>query len=384
MIAMDHTEDESLLIEAVNRFARQELAPVMTKHLAEHAYPESLVRAFGELGYMGTAYESEYGGGGLGTRGAVLVAEALARVEPSFAAIFLCHSAPCTLISRYGSPAQKRDWLQPSNAGRMVASFGVTESHGGSDVANIRTTAKREGDYFVLNGMKLFSTNAGTPNHGFSTVVAVTDPDQKSKGLSSFIVPVGTPGFTVGRRAKKIGWRFADSVELYFDNVRIPAHYLVGEQGDGLKQILTVLSMGRILVAATALGLARRAMDLVKAYGRERRVFGQSILAHQGLAFPLADILTKIHATALMVRHAACLIDANRPFRNETSMAKLFASELAVAAALKAIQVHGAYGVFEDYPVSGLLGEAKVLEIVEGTSEIQRMVIARELLEEAG
>jgi butyryl-CoA dehydrogenase len=213
-------------------------------------------------------------------------------------------------------------------------------------------------------------------------VVAVTDPDKKSKGLSSFIVPVGTPGFTIGKRARKIGWRFADSVELYFDNVRIPADHLVGQQGDGLKQILTVLSVGRVLVAATGLGLARRAIDLTKRYGKDRRMFGKSILEHQGLSFPLADILTKIHATELMVRNAACLIDADRPFRNETSMAKLFASELAVEAALKAIQAHGAYGVFEEYPVSGLLGEAKVLEIAEGTSEIQRMVIARELLDD--
>lgn len=377
---LELTEDETLLRDAVARFAAERLEPAMPSHLARHEFPAELVRECGELGYFGAAYDSEYGGADLGTRGAAIVAETLARTEPAFAAIFLCSSAPASLVARFGSDDLKREWLAPLCEGRMVASFGVTEPHGGSDVANIRTRAVRDGDDWVLNGNKIFSTNGGTPLHGFSTVVAVTDPDRGAKGLSSFVVPVGTPGFTVGKAAGKIGWRFADSVELYFEDVRIPDRFRVGERGDGLKQILSVLSIGRILVGATGLGLARRAMDLAKAYGRERQLFGKSILEHQGLSFPLADILTRIHACELMVRNAACLVDAGRPFRNETSMAKLFASELAVEAALKAIQVHGAYGVFDDYPVSGLLGEAKVLEIVEGTSEIQRLVISRELL----
>jgi len=353
----------------------------MPRHLSDHEFPTELVKAFGQMGFMGTSYDPEYGGGGLGTRGAALVAELLARVEPSFAAIFLCNSAPASLVARYGNDTQKRQWLQAINEGKMIASFGVTEPQGGSDVAGVKTTAVLQGSEYVINGQKMFSTNAGTPVHGFSTVVAVTDPDAGAKRLSSFIVPVGTPGFSVGKPAKKIGWRFADSVELFFDNVRIPKEYLIGQRGDGLKQVLTVLSVGRILVGATGLGLARRAIDLAKSFGRDRKVLGKPILEHQGLSFPLADILTKIHAAELMVRNSATLVDEGRPFRNETGMTKLFASELAVEAALKAIQVHGAYGVFEEYPVSGLLGEAKVLEIVEGTSEIQRLVIARELLD---
>lgn len=378
---LNHSEDEAMLAEAIRRFCETRLAPAMPDHLARHAFPADLVREFGELGYLGAAYDADYGGAGLGTRGAAIVAEILARTEPAFAAIFLCNSAPLSLIARYGSPEQKAEWLAPVCQGRMIASFGVTEPHGGSDVANIKTRAVRAGDDWVLNGMKLFSTNAGTPLHGFSTVVAVTDPDKGAKGLSTFVVPVGTEGFSVGKAAHKIGWRFADSVELYFKDVRIPDRYRIGAEGDGLRQVLSVLSVGRILVAATGLGLARRAIDLAKAYGRERKLFGASILTHQGLSFPLADILTKIHAAELMVRHSANLVDTGQPFRNETSKTKLFASELAVEAALKAIQVHGAYGVYDEYPVSGLLGEAKVLEIVEGTSEIQRMVIARELLD---
>lgn len=378
---IDFNDDERMLTEAVRRFAQQQLAPAMPRHLSDHEFPTELVKAFGQMGFMGTSYDPEYGGGGLGTRGAALVAELLARVEPSFAAIFLCNSAPASLVARYGNDTQKRQWLQAINEGKMIASFGVTEPQGGSDVSGVKTTAVLQGSEYVINGQKMFSTNAGTPLHGFSTVVAVTDPDAGAKRLSSFIVPVGTPGFSVGKPAKKIGWRFADSVELFFDNVRIPKEYLIGQRGDGLKQVLTVLSVGRILVGATGLGLARRAIDLAKSFGRDRKVLGKPILEHQGLSFPLADILTKIHAAELMVRNSATLVDEGRPFRNETGMTKLFASELAVEAALKAIQVHGAYGVFEEYPVSGLLGEAKVLEIVEGTSEIQRLVIARELLD---
>lgn len=377
---LDHTEDEAMLVDAVERFCREQLADALPAHSREHRFPTELVRAFGELGYLGTAYDPAYGGAGLGTRGAALVAEILARTEPSFAAVFLCNSAPASLIVRFGSDEQKREFLEPVCAGRMIGSFGVTEPHGGSDVASIRTKALRDGDDWILSGAKIFSTNAGTPLHGFSTVVAVTDPDKGPKGLTSFVVPVGTPGFSVGRPAAKIGWRFADSVELYFDDVRIPDRSRIGDPGDGLKQVLSVLSIGRVLVAATGLGLARRAIDLSIAHGRDRRLFGKSILEHQGLAFPLADVLTGIHAAELMVRHSAMLVDSGRPFRNETSKTKLFASQLAVDAALKAVQVHGALGVFEDCPAASLIGEAKVLEIVEGTSEIQRMVIARELL----
>lgn len=377
---LDLDETEALLAETVGAFAERTLAPRVKPYLDAHAFPTPLVSAFGDLGLFGTAYDPAFSGSGLGARGAAIVAEILARTEPSFAAIFLCHSAPASVLDRYGSDEIKQEWLVPANEGRALGSFGVTEPHGGSDVANIRTRAVQDGDDFIIDGSKVFSTNAGTPLHRFSTVIAVTDPGRGSKALSTFLVPAGTPGFTIGKPGRKIGWRFADSVELHFDSVRIPSRYMIGERGTGLKQILTVLSIGRILVAATGLGLARRAIDLVKAYGKERKLFGASILEHQGLAFPLADILTRIHAAELMVRNAAVLADSGRPFRNETSMAKLFASELAVSAALQAIQVHGGYGVFEEYAVAGLLGEAKVLEIVEGTSEIQRMVIARELL----
>jgi len=375
---MELSNDERMLKDSVDSFCQRALRERIRPYVERHEFPTDLFREFLALGLMGTAYSSDFGGGDLGTRGAAIVSEVLARVEPGFAAIYLCNSAPMTVLARYGSDELKGEWLTRLCQGEMVASFGVTEPGGGSDVASIKTRAVQDGDHFVINGAKVFSTNAGTPLHGVSTVIAVTDPDLGSKGLSTFVVPVGTPGFSVGKASRKIGWRIADSVELYFDNCRIPKSHMIGNRGDGLKQILTTLSIGRILVAAASLGLARKCIDLAKDYGQARKVGGKPIFTNQGLTFPLAHVLTKIHASELMLRNAACLSDSGLPFRTETSMVKLFASELAGEAAEIALQVHGGYGVFDEYEISGLMGEAKVLQIVEGTSEIQRLIIARE------
>jgi butyryl-CoA dehydrogenase len=376
---MDYTDEEKLLRDSVASFADKVLRERVVPFVEKHAFPTDLVREFAALGFMGTAYDPAFEGAGLGTSGGAIVAETLARVEPGFAAIYLCNSAPMTVLARYGSDELKREWLAKLCRGETLSSFGVTEPSGGSDVANIRMRAVEDGDDFILTGSKVFSTNAGTPLHGMSTIIAVTDLDKGPRGLSTFLVPAGTPGFSVGRPARKIGWRIADSVELFLDNCRVPKRFMIGQRGDGLRQILTTLSIGRILVAATALGLARKALDLARVYGSSRTVGGKPIFSNQGLTFPLADILTKIHAAELMVRNAAMLADAERPFRTETSMVKLFASELASEAAEAAVQVHGGYGIFEDSEVSGLIGEARVLRLVEGTSEVQRLIIAREL-----
>lgn len=376
---LDLNDDETLLKTGIEQFTSGSLQPKIKPFVDRHEFPTQLVKEFMELGFMGTAYDPDFGGGGMGTRGAAMVAELLARVEPGFAAIYLCNSAPMSVIARYGSDEVKRKWLTPLCTGEYIASFGVTEPGGGSDVASTKMRAVEDGDSYILSGSKIFSTNAGTPLHGLSTFIAVTDPDKGSKGLSTFVVPVGTPGFKVGKAGHKVGWRIADFVELYLDECRIPKANMVGNRGDGLKQILTTLSLGRILVGATGLGLARKAIDLAKAYGANRKVGGVPIFNHQGLTFPLADALTKIHASELMIRNAACLADAGRPFRLETSMAKLFATEMAGEAADIAFQVHGGYGAFQEFEVSGLPGEARVLRLLEGTSEIQRLIIGREL-----
>ena len=375
------TEDETSLLAATDRFIEREMKPSIGTYVREHQFPTPIVKAFAKGGFMGVAYDPAFDGGGLGARGAALLSARLAEAEPGFAAIFLCNSAPMTVLARFGSDRIKQQWLAPLCRGETLASFGVTEPHGGSDVAQIKTRAREDGNDFVLDGSKVFSTNAGTPLHGVTTVVAVTDPEKGSKGLSTFAVPVGTPGFSIGKPGRKIGWRIAPSCELFFDGCRVPKTAMVGNPGDGLKQILTTLAIGRVLVAATALGLTRKATRLAISYASNRKLFGRGILQNQGLSFPLADILTKCYAAELMIQDAAKLIDGGRPFRSETSMVKLFATELAIEAAALAIQTHGGYGVFEEYEVSGLMGEAKVLTLVEGTSEIQRLVIARDLLE---
>ncbi|MBN8990390.1 MAG: acyl-CoA dehydrogenase family protein [Rhizobiales bacterium] len=375
------TEDETSLLAATDRFIDREMKPVIGNYVREHQFPTPVVKAFAEAGFMGVAYDPAFDGGGLGARGAALLSARLAETEPGFAAIFLCNSAPMTVLARFGSDQIKQEWLGPLCRGEMLASFGVTEPHGGSDVAQIKTRAREDGNDFVLDGSKVFSTNAGTPLHGVTTVVAVTDPDKGAAGLSTFAVPVGTPGFSIGKPGRKIGWRIAPSSELFFDGCRVPKTSMIGNRGDGLKQILTTLAIGRVLVAATALGLTRKATRLAIGYGSGRKLFGHDILQNQGLSFPLADIVTKCYAAELMIHDAAKRIDDGRPFRGETSMVKLFSTEMAVEAASLAIQIHGGYGVFEEYDVSGLLGEAKVLTLVEGTSEIQRLVIARGLSE---
>lgn len=379
MAAID--EDEAAFLSGIDGFIDKELRRAIDPFVHNHEFPTELVRSFAKAGFMGAAYDPDYGGAGLGLRGAALMSEKLAEAEPGFAAIFLCNSAPMTVLAKFGSDAIKRQWLEPLCRGDIVASFGVTEPHGGSDVAQIKTRAREDGDYFVLDGAKIFSTNAGTPLHGVTTVVAVTDPDLGPRGLSTFAVPVGTPGFAIGKPGRKIGWRIAPSCELYFDGCRVPRSAIIGNRGDGLKQILVTLSAGRVLVAAAALGLSRKALNLAIQYGRQRKLFGKSILENQGIAFPLADLETKCYAAELMIRDAAIRVDLEQPSRQQTSMAKLFASELAMEAAIAAIQVHGGYGVFQEYEASGLLGEAKVLSLVEGTSEIQRLVIARNLLQ---
>ncbi len=372
------TEDERAVAEALDRFIAGSLATAIGPYVANHAFPEPIVREFLSLGLIGVAFPEAQGGAGLGVRGGALVVERLAQCDPGFAAIVLCNSASMSVLSRFAAPEQQARWLAPMIRGEILSSFGVSEPQGGSDPASTRTRAEWTGSEWVLNGAKVFSTNAGTSLHGLSLILAQTDPAAGARGLSTFVVPAGTPGFTVAPPRDKIGWRVAPTVELYFDDVRLAADSLVGRRGDGLKQVLVALAAGRILVAACALGLTRKALAAGADYARERILQGRSVLSNQAASFRLADLGARCLSAALLTRHAADLVDAGHPARAETSAAKLLASELAVDAALAAVHLHGAYGVFQEQEVSGLIGEAKVLEIVEGVSEVQRMVMARE------
>jgi butyryl-CoA dehydrogenase len=370
--------DEQLQIQrTVREFAQGQIAPVIGRHLEEDRFPTEIVRGLTGLGVMGLPYPEAYGGSGAGMLAFALALEELARVSPSVAAIVFAHSSPATLIWLNGSEAQKQRWLVPLAHGSVLGAIGLTEPSGGSDTAALQTRAEQADGGWVLNGSKTFITNTGTPLSGVAVVAAATEPDGARDRLSSFIVPADAPGFTAGRKLHKIGWRAADTCELYFEDCRLPADALLGQRGTGQRQMLIAVTYGRICVGAMAVGLAQACFDYARQYARERTAFGRPIAEFQGVSFKLVDLAIQIEAARLLTHRAAALCDAGRPFRAEASMAKLFGSEMAFEAARQAIQVHGAYGISREHPVSWLLGEAKVLEVVEGTSEIQRLLLAR-------
>jgi butyryl-CoA dehydrogenase len=304
----------------------------------------------------------------------VLALEEIARIDVSVAAIVFAHSSPATFLSVYGSEAQRARWLQPLATGRLLGAIGLTEPSGGSDAGAVRATAAPVpgGGGWLLNGSKTFITNTGTSMPGMAVIVA-----RSPAGLSSFVVPDETPGYRVGRPLHKIGWRAATTCEVFLEDCCVPSDHLIGEPGDGLRQALTAITYGRVCVGAIATGLARGAWDQAVEYGKSRRTFGRPVIDRQAISFGLADLAARIEAARLLTWRAAALADGGSSFRAEASMAKLFATEVGLRAAELAIQVHGAYGVSREYPVAKTLGDAKVLEIIEGTSEIQKLLLAR-------
>ena len=368
------TAEQQLLRRTMRDFADREIAPRIAAYVEADAFPEPIVRGLADLGAFGLPFREEDGGSGAGMMGFVLALEEIARVDVSVAAILFAHSSPATILAHFGSEEQRARWLVPLAQGRLLGAIGLTEPSGGSDAAAVRTTATAtpHGDGWLLNGSKTFITNTGTTMPGVAVIVART-----GAGLSAFAVPDGTPGYRVGRPLHKIGWRAATTCEVFLEDCRVPADHLVGRPGDGLRQALTSITYGRVCVGAIATGLAQGAWDLAVAYGKSRQTFGRPVTDHQAISFRLADLATRIDAARLLTARAAALADQGSAFRAEASMAKLFATETALQAAEVAIQVHGAYGVSREYPVAKMLGDAKVLEIVEGTSEIQRFLLAR-------
>jgi butyryl-CoA dehydrogenase len=309
------------------------------------------------------------------------VLEELARVDCAVANSLMANSTVASLINNFGTPAQKEQYLRPILDGRQIGAIGLTEPNAGSDAAAIQTRAAEAGNQWVINGSKIFISNSGTDVTGPVVIAAITGkkPDGRSE-ISNFILPHGTPGFTYGRKLKKIGWRASSTWGLFFENCKLPRENLLGERGAGLRQTLATINTGRILIGAMGLGILQGSLDRSTAYVKERKAFGKSLASFQALQFKLADMATHAHAARLMLYHAAELKDQGKPFDQEASMAKLFATERAMEAAHQAIQIHGGYGIMSEYPVSRAFGDAKVLEIVEGTSEIQRMIISRRLL----
>jgi alkylation response protein AidB-like acyl-CoA dehydrogenase len=375
-VNFDLNEEHELVRETVRKFAEQRVAPVAEELDRESRFPYELVGELAELGLMGMTIPEEYGGGGADTVAYAIAVEELTRVDSSVAITVAAHHSLGTLpIYYFGSEEQRRDWLPDLASGKKLAAFGLTEAGAGSDAGATRTTAELRDGEWIVNGSKIFITNAGTDITGCVTITARTGDDE----ISNIVVPNGTPGYEISAPMKKLGWRASDTRELSFENVAVPEGNLLGPRGRGFHQFLEILDGGRISVAAMGVGLAQGAYDLAYAYAKEREQFGKPIARFQAVQFALADMATEIEAGRQLVYKAAWLKDQERPFALEAAMAKLYTGLLSNRAANSALQIHGGYGFMEESAISRLFRDQKILEIGEGTNEVQRMVIARQL-----
>jgi alkylation response protein AidB-like acyl-CoA dehydrogenase len=363
----------------VRDFAERRIVPIAEELERKGEFPMEIIREAAALGLLGVPYPEEVGGTGLDSLAYAITVEELSRASGSVGIIVSAHtSLGCNPIYLAGTDAQKEKYLRPMASGEVIGAYGLTEPGAGSDSRGTKTRAHREGDEWVINGSKRFITNAGVA--GTYIVTAVTDREQDSGKISAFIVEADTPGFSIGRMEEKMGLHASNTGELIFTDCRIPAENLLGEEGEGDKLFLKTLDGGRIGIASMALGLAQAAYEAASAYAKERKQFGRPIGEFQGVAFKIADMATTIDAARLMTYRAAWLKDRGKPYTTEAAMAKLYASEVARDVTNDAVQVHGGYGYVTEYKVERYLRDAKLTEIGEGTSEIQRMVIARNLL----
>jgi alkylation response protein AidB-like acyl-CoA dehydrogenase len=360
-------------------FAEREIAPVIRRFDEAHEFPHEILGRLGRTGLLGALVDDEYGGAGLDYVSYALAVEELNRVDGSVGITMWAHNSLGTNhIALFGSAEQKRAYLPALARGEILAAWGLTEPGSGSDAAAMKSRATRDGDHFVLRGSKAFITNAGVA--GVAVVMAVTDPARGSKGISAFILERGLPGFTAAPPYRKLGLHASNTAELVLDDVRVPAGQLCGELDTGFIQCMQVLEGGRIAMAAMAVGLAQGALDQARRYMKQRTAFGRPLAEFNGLQGMLADIATEVEAARLLTLRAAALKDSGRPARLAASMAKLFASEVAMRAASRSLQIHGGAGYITEFPIERIFRDAKLTEIGEGTSEIQRLVIAREIL----
>ena len=372
----DLSDEHDLLRKTVREFAEERIAPVAEELDREHRFPYEIVSELAELGLMGIPIPEEHGGAGGDTLSYAIAVEELTRVDSSVAITVAAHTSLGTMpILLYGSEDQKAEWLPDLAAGRKLAAFGLTEPGAGSDAGATRTHAELRDGSWVVNGAKIFITNAGTDLSACVTITARTGEDE----ISNLIVPNGTPGYEISAPMRKMGWRASDTRELSFRDCEVPEGNLLGPRGAGFKQFLEILDGGRISVAAMGLGLAQGAYELARSYAEEREQFGKPVARFQAIQFALADMATEIEAARGLVYKAAWLKDQDRPFAQEAAMAKLYTGELSKRVADRALQIHGGYGFMDEYAISRLYRDQKVLEIGEGTNEVQRMVIARHL-----
>ena len=393
------TEQHGAVREMVRQFARDEVAPVAARHDADSTFPWENIRTMGELGLLGIPWSEELGGAGLDLLSYMIVIEELARVDASHGLTVSAHTTLGTSpIVHFGTDAQRQRYVPLLASGRVLGGFGLTEPEAGSDAGGTKTTAVRRNDHWVVNGTKRFITH-GSVGEIF-VVTAVTDPAKGTKGISSFIMTKPTvdlsvaervgvghdaslpamAGFRAGKKEDKLGWRASDTAELVMEDVEVPHENLLGAEGQGFTNFMRTLDAGRIGIASLSLGIAQGAFEEALKYASERKQFGQAIVSFQGVSFQLSDMATELEAGRHLMYHAAWLAQNGHPFSKEAAMAKLFCSELAMRATIKAVQIHGGYGYTKDYPVERMMRDAKICEIGEGTSEIQRLVIARHLV----
>jgi alkylation response protein AidB-like acyl-CoA dehydrogenase len=359
-------------------FAREQLAPGAAARDREHRFPREELSEMGELGLLGMLVPEEYGGSNTGTLAYAAALEEIAAGDGPCSTIMSVHSSvACVPILKFGTEEQKQRFLPKLASGEWIGGFALTEPQAGSEASNLRTRARLDGNHYVLDGAKQFITSG--KNGQMIIVFAVTDPDAGKKGITAFIVPTDTPGYEVVRVEEKLGLHSTDTCQIAFSSMRVPAELRLGAEGEGYRIALANLEGGRIGIGAQAVGMARAAFEAARDYARERTAFGKAIIEHQAVAFRLADMATQIEAARQLVFHAAALRDNGLPCLSEASMAKLFASEMAERVCSDAIQIHGGYGYMADYPVERIYRDVRICQIYEGTSDVQRMVIARNL-----
>ncbi|MES2424995.1 MAG: acyl-CoA dehydrogenase family protein [Pseudomonadota bacterium] len=370
--------DQEAVRDAVRAFAQQELWPNAARWDREHHFPKDAHQGLAALGAYGICVPEEYGGANFDYLTLAVVLEEIAAGDGGTSTAISVTNCPVNaILMRYGTPAQKKQWLTPLAQGEMLGIFCLTEPHVGSDASGLKTTAVKDGDGYVLNGVKQFITS-GKYGHA-AIVIAVTDKGAGKKGMSAFIVPTSAPGYVVARLEDKLGQHSSDTAQINFDNCRIPAENLIGAEGEGYKIALGGLEGGRIGIASQSIGMARSAFDVAVAYAKERTSFGKSIFEHQAVGFRLAECATKIEAARQLTWHAAALRDAGRPCLKEAAMAKLFASEMAEQVCTAALQTLGGYGYVNDFPIERIYRDVRVCQIYEGTSDVQKILIQRAL-----
>jgi alkylation response protein AidB-like acyl-CoA dehydrogenase len=373
------TEEHLAVKEAARDFAQTELLPEVIERDTESRFPYEQVKKMGELGFMGMMVSPEYGGGGMDTISYVLAMEEISKVDASASVVMsVNNSLVCWGLEEFGTEEQKRKYLTKLASGACIGSFALSEPEAGSDATSQSTTAEDKGGYYLLNGTKNWITNGGTSQ--ISLVIAQTHPELKHKGINCLIVEKGWEGFEVGKKEDKLGIRGSDTHSLMFNDVKVPKDNRLGDDGFGFRFAMNTLNGGRIGIAAQALGIAAGAYELALKYSKERKTFGKPISEHQAISFKLAEMATKIEAARLLVYKAARLKDEGKDYVEAAAMAKLYASEVAMWAAVEAVQIHGGYGYVKEYHVERLMRDAKITQIYEGTSEIQKLVIAREIL----